>query len=496
MSDSKNMIELQNETHKVDNETFKRAITNMIATNDSAYTTRYQRSGRAYARPYTNEEIQRIIDSGSAVQKSILSNNYFALDGFYRRIIIYYATYLKYVGILIPQYEKKSKAVNEIYNKAIKFIDGIKMYTLCADFASKAFLNGCYYGVVQSSSENGFAVLDLPFKYCSTRYKDQKNNDVIEFDLSYFDSISDKKQRRIALSIYPDEISSAYKKWKNKRSSDYQYYIIPSEIGICFPLFDTSPMFLSTLIDVADYYDYKKFDKERVQEEIRKVLVQKMPHTNDGTLIFEPDEAEAMHAGSVGMMKNNRNVSLLTTYADVDMFTSDASNENVNNILDKAANAIYKQAGVSPQLFSLTGNVAVEASLNKDLGLVMYVANKFANFFTNLINHLFGNSEISFKYQFLPISWYNEKEYIDNSFKLASSGYPFLLPALGMGLSQSDLSNIKNLENDILKLDKKLKPLQSSYTQTQSGGAPTKKDSDKAERTLDREKTAEGGGEE
>ena len=38
MSDSKNMIELQNETHKVDTETFKRAITNMIATNDSAYT--------------------------------------------------------------------------------------------------------------------------------------------------------------------------------------------------------------------------------------------------------------------------------------------------------------------------------------------------------------------------------------------------------------------------------------------------------------------------
>ena len=62
--------------------------------------------------------------------------------------------------------------------------------------------------------------------------------------------------------------------------------------------------------------------------------------------------------------------------------------------------------------------------------------------------------------------------------------------------TSSDLSNIKILENDILELDKKLKPLQSSYTQTQSGGAPTKKDSEKAERTLDREKTAEGGGKE
>ena len=148
MSDSKNMIELQNETHKVDTETFKRAITNMIATNDSAYTTRYQRNGRAYARPYTNEEIQRIIDSGSAVQKSILSNNYFALDGFYRRIIIYYATYLKYVGILIPQYEKKSKAINETYNKAIKFIDKCGNHKLM--FGSDMPIDG-----LDTYSENG-----------------------------------------------------------------------------------------------------------------------------------------------------------------------------------------------------------------------------------------------------------------------------------------------------------------------------------------------------
>ena len=97
-------------------------------------------------------------------------------------------------------------------------------------------------------------------------------------------------------------------------------------------------MFLSTLIDVADYYDYKKFDKERVQEEIRKVLVQKMPHTNDGTLIFEPDEAEAMHAGSVGMMKNNRNVSVLTTYGDVTLEGSSTTNESISkNNLEKIA---------------------------------------------------------------------------------------------------------------------------------------------------------------
>ena len=45
----------------------------------------------------------------------------------------------------------------------------------------------------------------------------------------------------------------------------------------------------------------------------------------------------------------------------------------------------------------------------------------------------------------------NEKEFIDNSYKLANSGYSFLLPALALGISQSNLSNIKDLENDLLE---------------------------------------------
>lgn len=480
--------------------TFRRATDNMIATNDASYDSRYQRSRRDYVRKYTNEEIQRIISSGSLIQQSILSNNYFSLDGFYRRIIIYYATYLKYIGVLIPQMkEKPSKETIKSYNNAVNFINNINMNSLCVDFAIKGLLNGTYYGVVQNIGENSFATLDLPFNYCSTRYKDQQNNDVIEFNLAYFDSIVDKKQKKIALQVYPEPIVSAYKKWTKKKTIDNQYYIIPSDIGICFSFFDGRPMFLSTLLDIADYYDYKIYDKKRVQEEIRKILVQKVPHLSEGQLLFEPDEAEVMHKGTVGMMKNNENVSVLTTYADTEMYSSDASNESVNNILDKAANAIYKQAGVSPQLFSLTGNVATEASIQKDGALAMYMASKFANFFTSLVNKMYKTEEVSFKFEFLSVSNFNEKEYIENSFKLASSGYSLLLPAMAMGMTQSDLSNIKVLENSILKLDKLLKPLQSSYTQSGNNtssnepGAPAKKTSEKSERTLDNEKSKEGG---
>ena len=56
-----------------------------------------------------------------------------------------------------------------------------------------------------------------------------------------------------------------------------------------------------------------------------------------------------------------------------------------------------------------------------------------------------------------------------------------------MGISQKELGNIKDLENDVLKLGDKLIPLVTSYTQTADGGRPTKEGSEKAPKTIQNE---------
>jgi hypothetical protein len=93
----------------------------------------------------------------------------------------------------------------------------------------------------------------------------------------------------------------------------------------------------------------------------------------------------------------------------------------------------------------------------------MYLANKFARFVTNVINDNFANSNISFKYIILPITYQNEAKYIDSSYKIATAGYSLLLPALAQGFSQKDLVNLKDLENDVLKLGDKLIPPKTSF---------------------------------
>ena len=121
---------------------------------------------------------------------------------------------------------------------------------------------------------------------------------------------------------------------------------------------------------------------------------------------------------------------------------------------------------------------------------MMILANKYSSFLSFIINSLFANSNINFKYTILPVSWYNVSQYITDTFKLAQSGYSILLPAIAADLSQKDLTNIKELENKVLKLTEILQPLNSAYTQSSGEvGRPELPLDEKSPKTIQNEES-------
>lgn len=482
-------------------DTFKKVTNRMIATNESAFNSLGSEINRiALRKHYSIEEIQRIIDSGSTEEQVRLSRSYFYKDGFYRRLLIHYATLLKYAGLLIPNpsfnQNLSNAAIRKKYNDAVNFVERMSLPNFFTSCSLTALINGAYYGAIVVNDKKNFAILDLPPAYCRSRFKDMYGNDFVEFDVRYFYTISDKNKRKEALALYPKVISAAFRKFDGNRTHD-SWVILPSDVGICFTFMDgCGPLFLSTIPATLEYDKAVDTELEKDADEIRKIIVQKVPHLSDGGLLFEPEEAEEMHVGAVGMMKGNKNVSVLTTYADVDAIVSKTSADSQSNSLEKMVKNIYYEAGASSELFAASGSSSLSYSVQNDTALMMVLANKYASFVTKIVNHLYANSTVSFKYTIFPISHYNEKEYIENTFKLASTGYSFLLPALACGLTQRDLDNVKSLENDVLKLQEKLIPLSSSYTQSAAsardqGGAPAKEDSEKKETTLAKEKSQE-----
>ena len=150
---------------------FAKSKDKMIATNDNAYRGRfevsYDRLNRSHE--YTMEEIERIIASGTLSEQQKLSRHYFYKDGYYKQIVIYYATLLRYMGLLIPNPSVgKSLSTSHIqkrYYRALDYVESMNLPIVMTNCTWRAIVDGCYYGVKVETKKDKFALLDLPSGY-------------------------------------------------------------------------------------------------------------------------------------------------------------------------------------------------------------------------------------------------------------------------------------------------------------------------------------------
>jgi hypothetical protein len=198
-----------NDFRNFDLTSFARAKEKMIATNELTYKGHWDsvRDRMMKLKDYTPEEVATIINSGVLSEQQKLSRNYFNKDGYYKQIIIYYATLLKYMGLLIPNPSTgknlSTSHIQKRYYNALDFVERMQLPVLLTNIAQRALVEGCYYGLRIEGDKNTFQLIDLPSGYACSRFKDVYGNDVVEFDVSYFATIADKEQREAALIAYP-----------------------------------------------------------------------------------------------------------------------------------------------------------------------------------------------------------------------------------------------------------------------------------------------------
>ena len=479
---------------KRDLSVFKKATQQVVFPKDGSSYDGYSNSH--YRRPkkqYTLEEVMKIIESGSVADQRALSQYMFEKDGFYKRILIHYATVLAYQGLLVPNPISGNKLsesfIKKKYVAALDYIEKLKLPDLLTRISKTVLVEGAYYGLLLEVNKDKFSIIDLSSMYCRSRLYDVDGNELVEFNICYFDHILDEDVKIAVLNSYPKIISDAYKLYRQGKLNS-TWVILPATMGIHFSFFgDGRPFFLNVIPATIQYDDAVDTERERELEEIRKIIVQKIPHlTSTGELVFEPDEALEMHEGAVNMMKGNKNLSVLTTYADVEAIISKTTSDNNSNSLEKMLQNVYAESGTSGLIFATTGTQALPISIKNDIAFMMILGNKYSSFITFLLNSLFSNANVNFKYTILPIGEYNRSDYITDTLKLAQSGYSFLLPSIASGISQRDLINLKNLENDVLDLRELLIPLSTSYTESSGQvGRPEMKTEDKSPKTIQNE---------
>ena len=467
------MAKYNNQQINID--TFRKSITSMIATSEQSLNGSTSFKKGINFSQYSREEILSIIETGTPEQLREASLFYLYTSGFYRRFLIYYATLLKYVYLLIPHMKGTKKIEDkkyfQKYSDALQYMQKLNLKTLSKHIAIRVLAEGAYYGVLRDFGTDGFVVQDLSAKYCRSRFKNQYNVDIVEMNVSYFDTIRDQQTRIETIKGFPKEIRKGYNDYKN-RGADKWVMIEPGN-GLYFTLVDERPFFATIIPAIIDFKDYRILEKEKDTQELNSLLIQKLP-IEDGELVFDPEEMEEVHRGAVKMLANNGHTDVLTTAADVKLEDMESNRSVIANNLEKIEKSIYSEAGVSKQLFAAEGNVALEKSITNDMALMMILMDKIANWVQYLVMNKFSDNQISFRVAALPISHYNESSVRQDALSLAQSGYSFLVPMMTLDLEQSDLVDLKNLEINALKLNQIMIPLASSFTT--SSGDPTTAD--------------------
>ena len=179
-----------------------------------------------------------------------------------------------------------------------------------------------------------------------------------------------------------------------------------------------------------------------------------MPLDKNGDLIFDIDEAQALHNNAVQMLAKAIGIDVLTTFADVSVEDmADNSTTTSTDELEKVERAIFNEAGVSQMQFNTDGNIALEKSILNDEASLYNLILQFEAFLNRLLEPLNkAPKKIAFKAQILTTTIYNYKEMAKLYKEQTQMGYSKMLPQIALGQSQSCILANAYFENDILEL--------------------------------------------
>ena len=440
-------------------------------------------------------KVLKAIAQGDIEGMRQISNFFYKTSGIYSRLCRYMAYLYKYDWFVTPYIEecqglldttaglydssvdqtaneKQRKKQFSNFFKILKFFDEFQIKRFCGKVALKVVKNGCYYGYL--ISQNGRVVVqELLPNYCRSRFE-VNNRPAVQFDMRFFDVYyKDAEQRNQVLNLYPKEFKKGYQLYKQKKlpkafpGDSGSWYLLDYRSTIKFNLNDNDyPPFISVIPYILDLDAAQDLDRKKMAQKLLKIIIQKMPIDKNGDLIFDIDEAQALHNNAVNMLGKAIGIDVLTTFAEVDVADmSDKGNQSNIDELEKVERTVYNEAGVSQLQFNSDGNTALTNSILNDEASMYDLLLQFESFL-NLLLQPFNKSpkKCYYKAQFLNTTIYNYKEVSKLYKEQMQVGFSKMLPQVALGQSQSSILANAYFENDILDLVRVFIPPMMSST--------------------------------
>lgn len=443
-----------------------------------------------------------------------ISETLLAINGIYAEIIQYYVTMPLYRYTVIPSKVKKLSSTitpekyATAYEKMISVVDGISLEVVLP----KILQTGLTYGIIymyldKNQSSETVETLLLPNAYCRRGFTTNFGTETVSFDFKFFDDIKVKLRgsngmeitEDILFDLFPAALITQYKAYLRDKKLRWQELDPKYSAAILFSPTGVPPKLYANY-GIIDYEVVKKNEVTRSNNELEKILVHEIPHTAEGNLMFEVEEALELHDSLAQALSGVKGLKLLTTFGKTELIELQKERAKDSQLVQQAYRNIFQSAGINPEIFAGTTKEALQQSIVKDAGYIFKLINSIINLYNLGVNNLYNFSPFQARISVLPITIYDEKEKVDMYLNSATFGIGKLEAIVATGIKQKDIADKHELEK-FLDLDNILVPLQSSHTssgaakatesKTGSGEEPTTKETKEEEETEEVEDTQE-----
>lgn len=456
----------------------------------------YRAMGRTI---FTKRVVVKALEERNMNQIRSISRHFFAVSGIYARAAKYMAFLPTYDYMLTPHIYKqgiKKETLMSDFSRGLSFVDSMNLKTRLGEISLNVIVDGAYYGYLRIYGDKA-VIQDLPVEYCRSLYK-VNGVPIVEFNLAYFEEFKTDQVRNQVLKTMPTEVVEAYRQLRNapqespRNMKGEHWILLDTTKAVKFSLNrDDAPLFSAAIPQIIDLDDLQGIQKKKAEQQLLKILIQKIPLDKNGEFIFDMEEAKAMHANAVRMMARAVNVDVLTTFAEADLLDLEEKRGTATIEVENWEKATFNEMGLSQQLFATDGNLALEKSIANDESVVMQLVYQYQDWLNGLIKTKFSEKakDYCFDIFFPRLTQHNRVDMAKNYKDQAAVGYSKILPAIALGQSQSNFLSTIVFEKDYLGLHDYMEPVKMASTQSgkssgNGAGRPEKAQDEKSDKTL------------
>lgn len=414
---------------------------------------------------YTKDQISTYLSNPYSYQKSLRNAAIYlySASSHFRRLIQYFVA-LSDLSYVVSPYRidtgtAKVATLGKQYRRTLNMLSAMDIKNQFPKILTVCLREDTFFGTMWVSNDS-ITIQQLPSDYCEIAVI-EGNVLNVSFDFSYFDSNSEY------LELYPPEFKKKYDLYqKDKTGMKWQELDSPNSFAVkCNNdiLTYSIPPFAGIFREIYDLEDYRDLKMTKTELENYAMLVMRLGINKDGEWEMDLDKAKEFYLNLANVLPEE--VGAVLSPMSIDKISFERPNNGDADTIAEAEQNLFTAAGVSTLLFNndKASSNALLLSIKSDQALTYGIVKSIEGVVNRFIqSYSYGKN---FKVTFLDVSPYNRKEIGEQYLKAAQYGFPTLsYYCASQGLSQQDMDCMDFLENDVLRLKDRFRPLQSSST--------------------------------